>query len=60
MKVRLKDPSTVIRRPGRDDVHSGNLTDEVYAEVVKDVPQLKALFEEAPEPPKKKPASGTE
>lgn len=49
MKHYFKKPGEVIARRGHADLHSGNLTEEVYAELVKEYPAYASQFEEKEE-----------
>jgi hypothetical protein len=42
--VKLKNPQFVVRIYGREPVHAGNLTTELYESLVKENPNYEALF----------------
>ncbi len=45
MKHYFKVPGSVITRRGHEDLHSGNLTEEAYAQLVKEYPAYADQFE---------------
>lgn len=50
IKYYFKNPGAVITRRGHADLHSGNLTDEAYADLVKEYPAYADQFEQREEP----------
>lgn len=54
-EVKFKDQSSVLKIAGRDSVHAGNLTLEVYESLVKENSNYESLFVVTEEKEKERP-----
>jgi hypothetical protein len=51
---KFKNPDSKIKLPGGVEITPGNLTDEVYSNLIKEIPALADQFEDAaPDAPNK-------